>query len=439
MLKRPLHEPLPVLNPHLEVSAMKAASFNAPHFPSIITKRTSTQPCPTRFARTLFLKLPQSFQNNPFFRPSANSFASSFSSVSSSSNAFIESTANGTYLGWNKAPEIEIDGGGQAKALGNKDKVITVVLLGWLGATNKHLNRYVEWYNSRGIHAVTFLVELKDLLCLDPVSMLDRRIAELANGLATWGSEKEDDGRERCFIFHTFSNTGWLVYGSVIERFQRREGLKEMIKGVIFDSGSADPLNPKVIIYDVLNVLRRLISVHTVEKTLECALYVLICEADEVSVVKRAHPLQVWAAGFAVAILKKLNSKNGSENGGTDSTLQKAEPQMVEAVVLASLEKFFKSVLNMPEVERKFRAVVDAALEAHPHCPQLYLYSTADKVVPYKSVECCIEEMSKKGIKVSSFNFGTSPHVDHYRNFPNLYSSELHTFFKECFPLSKQK
>ncbi|TYJ08084.1 hypothetical protein E1A91_A11G050400v1 [Gossypium mustelinum] len=392
MLKKPLHEPLPVLNPHLEVSAMKAASFNTPHFPSIIMKRTSTQPCPTRFARTLFLKLPQSFQNNPFFRPSANSSASSFSSVSSSSNAFIESTANGTYLGWNKAPEIEIDGGGQAKALGNKDKVITVVLLGWLGATNKHLNRYVEWYNSRGIHAVTFLVELKDLLCLDPVSMLDRRIAELANGLATWGSEKEDDGRERCFIFHTFSNTGWLVYGSVIERFQRREGLKEMIKGVIFDSGSADPLNPKV-----------------------------------------------WAAGFAVAILKKLNSKNGSENGGTDSTLQKAEPQMVEAVVLASLEKFFKSVLDMPEVERKFRAVVDAALEAHPHCPQLYLYSTADKVVPYKSVECCIEEMSRKGIKVLSFNFGTSPHVDHYRNFPNLYSSELHTFLKECFPLSKQK
>ncbi|KHG23677.1 Phosphoenolpyruvate carboxylase [Gossypium arboreum] len=34
-------------------------------------------------------------------------------------------------------------------------------------------------------------------------------------------------------------------YGSVIECFQRREGLKEMIKGVIFNSRSADPLNPK--------------------------------------------------------------------------------------------------------------------------------------------------------------------------------------------------
>ncbi|KAL1173205.1 hypothetical protein V6Z11_A05G398100 [Gossypium hirsutum] len=92
------------------------------------------------------------------------------------------------------------------------------------------------------------------------------------------------------------------------------------------------------------------------------------------------------AAGFTVAILKKLNSKNGSEKGETNSTLQKAEPQMVEVVVLASLEKFFKSVLNMPEVERKFRAVLDAILEAHPHCLQLYLYSTADKFVPYSTV-----------------------------------------------------
>ncbi|TYI21643.1 hypothetical protein ES332_A06G051400v1 [Gossypium tomentosum] len=99
-----------------------------------------------------------------------------------------------------------------------------------------------------------------------------------------------------------------------------------------------------------------------------------------------AHPLQVWAVGFAVAILKKLNSNNGSKNGWTDSTLQKLEPQMVEVVVLASLEKFFKYVLNMPEMERKFRAVVDAALEAHQHCSQLYLYSTTDKVVPYSIV-----------------------------------------------------
>ncbi|KAK8504994.1 hypothetical protein V6N13_022840 [Hibiscus sabdariffa] len=103
------------------------------------------------------------------------------------------------YLGRNKAPEIVIDGGREAEALGKADKVIIVILLGWRGG-----------YDSRGINAINFLVELRDLMCLDPVSMLDWRITELANGLATWGSDKEEDGRERCFIFQTFSNTGWL-------------------------------------------------------------------------------------------------------------------------------------------------------------------------------------------------------------------------------------
>ncbi|KAK8578467.1 hypothetical protein V6N13_100304 [Hibiscus sabdariffa] len=118
--------------------------------------------------------------------------------VSSSFNTF-ESTTNDAYLGWNKAPEIVIDGGGEAETLERTDKVITVILLGWLGG-----------YDSRGIHAVNFLVELKDLLCLDPISILDRHIVELENGLATWGSNKEEDDCERCFIFQTFSNTGWL-------------------------------------------------------------------------------------------------------------------------------------------------------------------------------------------------------------------------------------
>ncbi|XP_017622046.1 uncharacterized protein LOC108466209 [Gossypium arboreum] len=167
--------------------------------------------------------------------------------------AFIESTANGTYLGWNKALEIKIDGGEQVKALGNKDKVITM-------------------------------------------------IAKLANGLATWGSKKENDGRER--------------YGSVIERFQRREGLKEMIKG-------------------------------------------------------------------------------------------KVEPQMVEAVVLASMENFFKSVLNMPEVERKLRVVVDAALEDHPYCSQLYLYSTTDK----KNKSFSEKHFTGKQTEPNPFSVNSPQHV----------------------------
>lgn len=32
-----------------------------------------------------------------------------------------------------------------------------------------------------------------------------------------------------------------------------------------------------------------------------------------------------------------------------------------------------------------------------------------------------------------SFNFGSSPHVDHYRNFPDEYLSQVAEFLNECF------
>ncbi|XVF15783.1 hypothetical protein REPUB_Repub09cG0186300 [Reevesia pubescens] len=149
--------------------------------------------------------------------------------------------------------------------------------------------------------------------------------------------------------------------------------------------------------------------------------------------------LQVWAAGFAAAILKKRNTSiNGLECGMTDSKLPKEEPEMIEAVLLPALEKFFAFILNVPDVDGRLRTNVNAIFEHHPPCPQLFLYSTADKIIPYKSVELCIEEMRKKGIKVFSFNFGTSPHVNHYRTFPDIYSSQLQNFLKECFALVKQ-
>ncbi|KAL9676389.1 hypothetical protein QQ045_004603 [Rhodiola kirilowii] len=107
---------------------------------------------------------------------------------------------------WNRAAEGDYKG--HVNGFASRNRVVTVVLLGWLGAEPKHLKRYAELYNSQGIHAVNFVVPVSKVLCFDLGRRVERRITELANELASWVSEPDGD---RCLIFRTFSNTGWLV------------------------------------------------------------------------------------------------------------------------------------------------------------------------------------------------------------------------------------
>lgn len=71
---------------------------------------------------------------------------------------------------------------------------------------------------------------------------------------------------------------------------------------------------------------------------------------------------QVWAAGFATALLKKNSSATypSSETGGgtqlgsatNRSKIEEKEPFLIETLLLFAFEKLFSCLLNLPDVNQ---------------------------------------------------------------------------------------
>ncbi|KAL9264887.1 Transmembrane protein 53-like protein [Drosera capensis] len=283
----------------------------------------------------------------------------------------------------------EIDRGNERGSVVEKERKgderdVMVVLLGWLGATPRHLMKYAEIYVGRGCGVVTFAVSVSNVLWLDLGRGIEERVEALVGRLVDWLEEEDGRGRER--------------YGSILCRLQSRPDILDKIRGCIVDSGAAPELSP-----------------------------------------------QVWAAGFAAAMLKKRgpavhpSAEAGELSIGTMLKAQEDEKSIIEILLLFIFESIFSFLLQLPDVNRRLSKILFILSESQPPCPQLYLYSTADKVIPFRSVESFIKEQRKIGKEVQSFNFVSSPHVDHYRRFPDLYTSKVIDFLNLCLDAAKQR
>ncbi|KAJ3672270.1 hypothetical protein LUZ60_006991 [Juncus effusus] len=267
-----------------------------------------------------------------------------------------------------------------------------IILLGWLGAKQKHLSKYAEFYTSRGFNVISFTFPLSDVLSYKIGGKTEEELENFAEHLASWTEEEKDKN----LVFHTFSNTGWLTYGVILEKFRKQNpSAIEKIKGCIVDSAPVAAPDP-----------------------------------------------QVWASGFSAAFLKKNSvATKGSfanvNNQRTDVLVlsdsnSDPKPDLTEAALLAVLERVFDVVLNLPSINRRLSDVFDLLSTNQPQqCPQLYIYSSSDRVIPSKSVESFVEKQRKAGKTVRSCDFITSPHVDHFRANPSLYGAQLTRFLDD--------
>ncbi|KAI4969548.1 hypothetical protein ZWY2020_000462 [Hordeum vulgare] len=148
---------------------------------------------------------------------------------------------------------------------------------------------------------------MSDIVSYNVKGKAEKNVELLSEHLADW--VREEDGKK--IVFHTFSNTGWLCYGVILENLQRQDpSAVEKIKGSVIDSAP-------------------------------------VAVPDS----------QVWALGFSAAIMKKNSmAMKGDVSNDTRSDVIVVEsqndirPTATKAVLLCALKKFFDIVLNYPAI-----------------------------------------------------------------------------------------
>ena len=66
------------------------------------------------------------------------------------------------------------------------------------------------------------------------------------------------------------------------------------------------------------------------------------------------------------------------------------------------------------------------------NCPHLYLYSVADKLIPYKDVDQMIAERRSRGVDVSAQCWDDSAHVSHFVAHRETYITACLGFLERC-------
>jgi hypothetical protein len=66
-----------------------------------------------------------------------------------------------------------------------------------------------------------------------------------------------------------------------------------------------------------------------------------------------------------------------------------------------------------------------------PKCPQLYLYSKTDALVPPETVQAFMGLQEGRGCEVQGVCWPESGHVEHYRAYPEQYRAQLEGFVQQ--------
>lgn len=125
---------------------------------------------------------------------------------------------------------------------------------------------------------------------------------------------------------------------------------------------------------------------------------------------------EVSARGFTAAVLSK-----------PAASIEQQHPWLVSAAQL-----LFTPVLRFPPVSDRQNQIWQAWESTAPTCPQLYLYSSADALIPPSEVQQFQKLQKSRNVQVHSKMWTDSAHCEHYRVHPEEYVNQLQQFVHTC-------
>jgi hypothetical protein len=241
-----------------------------------------------------------------------------------------------------------------------------VVVFGWLGASRKNLQKYVDWYSERGYDTIDYLAP--SMASAFITATIKTSHAAMKQLVAHYNTAAQSHQRD--IVFHVLSLNGFYHYLFLLiemRNSKHHSELLERVKGVIIDSA------PARITFDILT------------------------------------------RGFVGAVMGVFKHK----------------PQYEHPIVTPVFKLLWRLAL-MSRRNRQFLDLIHKELiQAQPlHSDQLYLYSTADELIPHDEIEYQINVQKERGVHVQSHNFVVTPHVAHFRFQPKIYGKLIEDFLE---------
>jgi len=107
-------------------------------------------------------------------------------------------------------------------------------------------------------------------------------------------------------------------------------------------------------------------------------------------------------------------------------------PGAGEGPVLGAARNVLRLWFNSSSIKKREEEVYEAWYNRAPYCPQLYLYSEGDPLVPPSHVEQYMKVQESRGVEVSSYKWRDSGHCEHFRRYPHEYAFQISTFISKA-------